>query len=100
MGCCRKHLHRGWVWQSRVAKFDRNGEYIKSWGGRGDAAGTIQHPHSIVVDAKDNVYVADRGNKRIQVFDTDGNLKTQYAEYWFAVGFVHHFRAAPVSLLV
>jgi len=63
---------------SRVAKFDKNGVFIKSWGTRGTARGQFNVPHSIVVDAKDNVYVADRGNKRIQVFDTDGNPKTQY----------------------
>jgi DNA-binding beta-propeller fold protein YncE len=63
---------------SRVAKFDKNGVFIKSWGTRGTAPGQFNVPHSIVVDSKDNVYVADRGNKRIQVFDTDGNPKTQY----------------------
>jgi DNA-binding beta-propeller fold protein YncE len=63
---------------SRVAKFDKNGVFIKTWGGRGSAPGQFNTPHSIVVDAKDNIYVADRGNNRIQVFDTDGNLKTQY----------------------
>jgi DNA-binding beta-propeller fold protein YncE len=63
---------------SRVAKFDKNGAFIKTWGGKGDAPGQFNVPHSIVVDSKDNIYVADRGNKRIQVFDTDGNLKTQY----------------------
>ena len=63
---------------SRIAKFDKNGVFIKAWGGRGDAPGQFSTPHSIVVDAKDNIYVADRGNKRIQIFDTDGNLKTQY----------------------
>jgi DNA-binding beta-propeller fold protein YncE len=64
---------------SRVAKFDKNGVFVKSWGRKGSAPGQFSTPHSIVVDAKDNVYVADRGNNRIQVFDTDGNLKTQYA---------------------
>jgi sugar lactone lactonase YvrE len=64
---------------SRVAKFDKNGVFIKSWGTRGTAPGQFNVPHSIVVDSKDNVYVADRGNKRIQVFDTDGNPKTQYS---------------------
>ncbi|HZP34787.1 MAG TPA: peptidyl-alpha-hydroxyglycine alpha-amidating lyase family protein [Candidatus Acidoferrales bacterium] len=64
---------------SRVAKFDKNGVFIKTWGGRGSAPGQFNTPHSIVVDAKDNIYIADRGNNRIQVFDTDGNLKTQYA---------------------
>src|SRR5579863_5561372 len=63
---------------SRVAKFDKNGVFIKTWGGKGSAPGQFSTPHSIVVDAKDNIYVADRDNNRIQVFDTDGNLKTQY----------------------
>ena len=63
---------------SRIAKFDKNGTFIKSWGTRGSAPGQFNVPHSIVVDAKENIYVADRGNKRIQVFDTDGNPKTQY----------------------
>ena len=64
---------------SRIAKFDKNGVFIKTWGGRGDAPGQFSTPHSMVVDSKDNLYVADRGNKRIQVFDTDGNFKTQYS---------------------
>ncbi len=63
---------------SRIAKFDKNGTFIKSWGTRGPAPGQFNVPHSIVVDAKENIYVADRGNKRIQVFDTDGNPKAQY----------------------
>lgn len=63
---------------SRIAKFDKNGAFIKSWGTRGTEPGQFNVPHSIVVDAKDNIYVADRGNKRIQVFDTDGNAKAQY----------------------
>ncbi len=63
---------------SRIAKFDKNGTFIKSWGTRGSAPGQFNVPHSIVVDAKENIYVADRGNKRIQVFDTDGNPKAQY----------------------
>jgi DNA-binding beta-propeller fold protein YncE len=63
---------------SRIAKFDKNGVFIKSWGTRGSAPGQFNVPHSIVIDAKENIYVADRGNKRIQVFDTDGNPKGQY----------------------
>lgn len=63
---------------SRIAKFDKNGVYLKSWGTRGTAPGQFNTPHTIVVDAQGNVYVGDRGNKRIQVFDTDGNPKAQY----------------------
>lgn len=63
---------------SRVAKFDKNGKYIKCWGSRGSAPGQFNTPHSIATDAQGNVYVADRQNRRIQVFDGDGNFKTQF----------------------
>jgi hypothetical protein len=63
---------------SRVAKFDRNGVFIRSWGSRGTAPGQFNTPHSIATDASGNVYVGDRGNRRIQVFDNNGEFKTQY----------------------
>ena len=62
---------------SRVAKFDKTGKFIKSWGSRGTENGQFNIVHGIAVDAQGNVYVADSGNKRIQVFDGDGNFKTQ-----------------------
>jgi DNA-binding beta-propeller fold protein YncE len=64
---------------SRIAKFDRNGKFLKSWGSRGKAPGQLNTPHSIAVDAQDNIYVGDRENSRIQVFDTEGNVKRQIA---------------------
>ena len=60
---------------SRVAKFDKDGNFVKAWGERGGAPGQFNTPHSLVVDNNDIVYVADRGNSRIQTFDTDGNRK-------------------------
>ena len=63
---------------SRVAKFDKNGRFIKSWGQRGTEPGQFNTLHSLQVDAQGMVYVADRTNNRIQVFDNDGNFKTQY----------------------
>jgi hypothetical protein len=63
---------------SRVAKYDRNGVFIKSWGSRGTAPGQFNTPHSITADAQGNVYVGDRGNRRIQVFDNNGEFKAQY----------------------
>jgi hypothetical protein len=63
---------------SRVAKFDKNGKFIKSWGSKGTEPGQFNTLHTIATDAAGNVYVGDRGNRRIQVFDNDGNFKTQF----------------------
>jgi len=62
---------------SRVAKVDKNGRWLKSWGDRGSKPGEFNTPHSIATDAKGNVYVADRGNRRIQVFDGEGNFQRE-----------------------
>lgn len=63
---------------SRVAKFDKNGDYVKSWGTPGTSPGQFHLPHSIVIDKDDNVYVGDRSNHRVQVFDTNGNFKRMF----------------------
>ncbi|HSP68366.1 MAG TPA: peptidyl-alpha-hydroxyglycine alpha-amidating lyase family protein [Bryobacteraceae bacterium] len=62
---------------ARVAKFDKAGKFVKSWGSRGTESGQFNIVHGIAIDAQGNVYVADSGNKRIQVFDRDGTFKTQ-----------------------
>jgi hypothetical protein len=62
---------------SRVAKYDKNGEWVKTWGTPGNGPGQFNTPHSIAADARGNIYVADRGNRRIQVFDNDGNLQRE-----------------------
>jgi hypothetical protein len=58
--------------ESRVIKFDRDGNFIRTWGGEGTGPGQFDVPHSIVVDAKGLLHIADRSNQRIQVFDADG----------------------------
>ena len=63
---------------ARVAKFDKNGKFIKSWGSRGIAPGQFNTLKGIALDPQGNVYVADSGNRRIQVFDGDGTFKTQF----------------------
>lgn len=63
---------------SRVTKYDKEARFIKAWGSKGTGPGEFNTPHSIVIDAKDNIYVADRNNHHIQVFDDDGNFKTEY----------------------
>ncbi len=59
---------------SRVAKYDKNGDWVKSWGEKGTGPGQFRLPHAIVIDRNNNVYVADRSNRRVQVFDTDGKF--------------------------
>ena len=61
---------------ARVAKFDKNGKFVKSWGKKGTAPGEFADVSGIAVDAQGNVYAADGGNQRVQVFDNDGTFKT------------------------
>jgi len=65
------------IGNARVAKFDKDAHFIKSWGQRGTEPGQFNSLRGIAIDAKGLVYVADGGNKRIQVFDADGNPKAQ-----------------------
>ncbi len=65
---------------ARIAKFDRTGRFLLSWGGRGAEPGQFNVPHSIATDAQGNVYVADSGNKRIQIFDGRGTFKSQITD--------------------
>lgn len=67
---------------SEIAKFDKHGYWLKRWGAPGKGGehanenpGQFSNPHNIGIDRNENVYVADRGNRRIQVFDTEGNFK-------------------------
>jgi hypothetical protein len=63
---------------SRVAKYDKNGDWVKSWGSKGTGPGQFSTPHAIAIDKNDNVYVGDRANRRIQVFDTDGKFQRMF----------------------
>ena len=63
---------------SRVVKFDRNGRFLKQAGTRGSQPGQLNLPHTMAMDAQGNVYVGDRSNARIQVFDNDLNFKAIY----------------------
>ena len=70
------YISDGYI-NSRVAKVDKNGKWLKSFGEPGDQPGQFNTPHSIAADAQGNIYVADRGNRRIQVFDGDGKFLRQ-----------------------
>jgi sugar lactone lactonase YvrE len=56
----------------RVLKFDKTGKFIKSWGGKGKEPGKFDVAHGLAVDAKGQLWVTDRENQRIQIFDQDG----------------------------
>jgi peptidylamidoglycolate lyase len=59
---------------SRVVKFSSTGKYIKAWGTYGNRPGEFIIPHGIAIDKNNTIYVADRQNNRIQLFDTSGNF--------------------------
>jgi len=64
---------------SRVAKYDKNGDWVKSWGTKGTGPGQFNLPHAIAIDRNNNIYVGDRTNHRIQVFDTDGKFLRMFS---------------------
>lgn len=69
---------------SRVVEFDRRGAFVKTWGKKGTAPGEFNLPHAVRVDAKGRILVADRENKRLQVFDKEGkslDVWTGFAPY-------------------
>ncbi|MFT3823026.1 MAG: peptidyl-alpha-hydroxyglycine alpha-amidating lyase family protein [Chitinophagaceae bacterium] len=63
---------------SRVLHFSKNGEYLFEWGSKGSETGKFNIPHGIVLDSAGHVYVADRENSRIQVFDSSGRFLKQF----------------------
>src|SRR5271163_3503304 len=73
---------------SRVAKFDRDGKYLKSWGKYGTAIGEFNLPHTVAVDEAGRVYVGDRENQRIQIFDSEGNFLKQWTGIGYPYGLV------------
>lgn len=58
----------------RVLKFDSTGRFVRSWGGKGKEPGKFDVAHGIAIDAKGLLWVADRENQRVQIFDADGGF--------------------------
>ena len=72
------YISDGYI-NARVAKVSKDGDWLKSWGSKGKGDGQFDTLHTIASDSQDNIYVGDRGNRRIQVFDTEGNFKTKFS---------------------
>jgi DNA-binding beta-propeller fold protein YncE len=67
---------------SRVVKFSGSGKFITAWGSKGRQAGQFNLPHSIIIDRRGRLLVADRENQRIQIFDQDG----RFLDTWTNLG--------------
>jgi streptogramin lyase len=65
----------------RVVKFSSDGKFIKTWGKKGTGPGEFDTPHSIAMDSRGRIFVADRGNSRIQIFDQDGRFLDQWKQF-------------------
>ena len=66
---------------ARIVKFSKDGKFIKAWGKKGSGPGEFDTPHSIAMDSKGRLFVADRGNSRIQIFDQDGKFVDQWKQF-------------------
>lgn len=66
---------------ARIVKFSKDGTFIKAWGKRGSAPGEFDTPHAIALDSRGRVFVGDRGNNRIQIFDQNGTFLEEWKQF-------------------
>ena len=66
---------------ARIVKFTKDGRFIKTWGKRGTAAGEFDTPHALAFDSRGRLFVADRGNNRIQIFDQEGKFLEEWKQF-------------------
>jgi sugar lactone lactonase YvrE len=66
---------------ARIVKFSKDGVFLKAWGKRGSGPGEFDTPHGIAFDSKGRLFVADRGNNRIQIFDQMGKFLEEWKQF-------------------
>jgi DNA-binding beta-propeller fold protein YncE len=66
---------------ARISKFTKDGRFVKSWGKFGSGPGEFRTPHALAFDSRGRLFVADRGNHRIQIFDQDGKFLDSYEQF-------------------
>src|SRR3954451_19688712 len=65
---------------ARIVKFSRDGKFIKAWGRKGTGPGEFAELHAIAMDSSGRLFVADRGNNRIEIFDQNGNFIDEWKQ--------------------
>jgi sugar lactone lactonase YvrE len=66
---------------ARVVKLDPNGKFLMQWGTHGTGPGQFEMPHSLAMDSQGRLFVADRGNNRVQIFDQNGKFIAQWSQF-------------------
>ena len=66
---------------ARIVKFAPDGKFIKAWGKKGSGPGEFDIPHTLAMDSRGRLFVGDRQNNRIQIFDQDGNFLDQWLQF-------------------
>ena len=66
---------------NRVVKFKKDGTFVKEWGSKGYGRGEMSEPHSIAMDSRGRLFVADRENNRIQIFDQNGRFLDEWRQF-------------------
>jgi DNA-binding beta-propeller fold protein YncE len=71
----------GHITNDRIVKLDKDGKFVKAWGRHGSEPGEFDVPHSLALDSAGRLYVADRSNSRIQIFDADGTFVAEWRQF-------------------
>jgi len=74
-------VFEGHTTNDRIVKLTKDGKFIKAWGKHGSGPGEFDVPHSLALDSAGRLYVGDRSNSRVQVFDQDGNFIAQWRQF-------------------
>jgi sugar lactone lactonase YvrE len=71
----------GGTTNDRIVKLSKDGKFIKAWGQHGSAPGQLDTPHGLALDSSGRLFVADRVNSRVQVFDPDGSFVAEWKQF-------------------
>jgi sugar lactone lactonase YvrE len=71
----------GQMTNARIVKFSKDGKFIKAWGKKGSGPGEFDIPHTIAMDSQGRIFVGDRNNNRVQIFDQDGYFLAEWKQF-------------------